>query len=342
MAPIVVGDYITFSGQAITTDDGKPLFEVNNIDVNCGFYTAPGTKPAYITVENVNFGIRFPVSPDPPETRAVAFTTDPTTTVQWFAMDVDPCTGQVKERNLLLLIPQAGAPIGRCVFRFGTQDVSPATRNVGFRMSNGVLKTANGLIAGQFVQPVMNFIFPEITAFGADVPPLAFDHMPFLYNGTGPYAPGNVLAAPLADPAPIIGQLNPWPGDVAPVAPVCTQSPSSTTSSSTATDTATATGTGVTDTATATPTASPSPDTITIVSATSTKLRNGAFMVSVVATSDNPSALLNMGVAGVIPVPSSPMTQNADGTFSLTVMIKGAPSSVTVTSQFGGQAVSAV
>ena len=344
MAPIVVGDYITFTGQSVTTEAGTPLFEVNSIDVNCGFYTAPGTKPAYITVENVNYGIRFPVLPDPPETRAVAFTTDPTTTVQWYAMDVDPCTGAIKERNLLLLIPQAGAPIGRCVFRFGTQDVSPAPRNVGFRMSNGVVNTTNGLIAGQFVQPIFNFIFPEISTFGAQLPPLAFDHMPFLASGSGPYTPGNVLTPPLTDdPVPIVGQLNPWPGDVAPAAPSCAPvGPTAPPTGGTATDTATATATTATDTATASATAVPAADNITIVSAVSTKARNGSFTVAVVATSDDPNAILQLGVSGANPVPSSPMTQNDDGTFSLTVLMKGKPTSVTVTSQLGGIAIATV
>jgi hypothetical protein len=322
MAPVVVGDYITFSGQQVGA-----IFEVNNLVVNAGFYTAPGTQPAYITVDNMNYGITFPATPDAPETRAVAMVTDPTTTVQWFAMDQDPCFGNVTERNLLLLAPSTIAPIGRCIFRMGKTDVSPATRNVGFRYSNGVVTQANGLVAGQFIQPVFNFIFPEIVTFGANVPELAFDHMPFLAAGSGPYVPGNVVTPPLANP-PIIGPLSPWPGANTPVPPQCptvTSAPSSTSS-----------------TPSATPTPTPVPDTITITSATKVKDRGGAFVVTVNAKSNNPAATLQLAVAGPNPLPASPMTRNPDGTFSLTVSVKGTPTSVTVTSQFGGSATSAV
>jgi hypothetical protein len=53
-------------------------------------------------------------------------------------MDVDPCTGETTERNLLLAEPAGVAPIGKTIFRLGKTDASPVTRQVGFRYTNGV------------------------------------------------------------------------------------------------------------------------------------------------------------------------------------------------------------
>jgi hypothetical protein len=58
MVPLAVGDYLTFSG---TKTEGG-LLEVYALEANLGIYTAPGTKPAYITVEAANYGV---VVPDP-------------------------------------------------------------------------------------------------------------------------------------------------------------------------------------------------------------------------------------------------------------------------------------
>ncbi|KAJ7631906.1 hypothetical protein DFH06DRAFT_1004796 [Mycena polygramma] len=53
MVPLVVGDYITFSGTKI--EDG--ILAVYSLEANLGIYTAPGTKPAYIGVEAAQYAI---------------------------------------------------------------------------------------------------------------------------------------------------------------------------------------------------------------------------------------------------------------------------------------------
>ncbi|KAJ6585832.1 hypothetical protein B0H19DRAFT_924830 [Mycena capillaripes] len=58
MAPLAVGDYIIFSG--IKTPEG--VLALYSLEANLGIRTAPGTKPAYITVESANYGI---VDPNP-------------------------------------------------------------------------------------------------------------------------------------------------------------------------------------------------------------------------------------------------------------------------------------
>ncbi|KAJ7082331.1 hypothetical protein C8R44DRAFT_652691 [Mycena epipterygia] len=69
MVPLVVGDYVTFSG--IKTVDG--ILAIYELQVNLGFYTAPGTQPAYVVAVAAQYAI---VNPDPTletdETRATA------------------------------------------------------------------------------------------------------------------------------------------------------------------------------------------------------------------------------------------------------------------------------
>ncbi|KAF7326924.1 hypothetical protein MVEN_02586300 [Mycena venus] len=217
MVPLVVGDYITFSG----TKTGSGALEVYALEANLGIYTAPGTKPAYLTVDAAQYAI---VDPDPTvevdETRATAMASDPSTPIQWFAMDVDPCTGVVSERNLLLGQPESAAPIGEVVYRLGKTNASPATRQVGFRYSNGISEGPRGIMAGQFYQPIFSFIFPELISFGSNELPNQFERIPFLAMGSGPLEFGNYLATPLPTPT-LVGQLSPWPGDSAPGTTSC-------------------------------------------------------------------------------------------------------------------------
>ncbi|KAJ6538225.1 hypothetical protein DFH09DRAFT_1324092 [Mycena vulgaris] len=95
MVPLVVEEYITYSGAK--TAEG--ILEVYALEVNLGIYTARGTQPRYLTCEETIYAI---VNPDPTVetggTRAVAFGSDVGTTVEWFAIDVDPCTSEETER----------------------------------------------------------------------------------------------------------------------------------------------------------------------------------------------------------------------------------------------------
>ncbi|MGF6199038.1 hypothetical protein [Pseudomonas laurylsulfatiphila] len=63
----------------------------------------------------------------------------------------------------------------------------------------GRLTVANGLIAGQYVAPVFEFIFPEGVKPGDPVVPNDFWHLPFIRNGEGATTPTGV------------GPLNPTP-----------------------------------------------------------------------------------------------------------------------------------
>ncbi|KAJ7701559.1 hypothetical protein B0H17DRAFT_189781 [Mycena rosella] len=315
MVPLVVGDFITFSGTKVAGG----LLEVYSLEANLGIYTAPGTKPAYVTAEAAQYGV---VVPDPTvevaESKATALTTDPTTPVQWFAIDVDPCTGEASERDLGLVQPDATAPPGLTVFRLGKTDASPVTRQVGFRQTTGTGVGPKGIIAGQFIQPIFDFVFPELISFGANELPNQFELFPFLASGSGPFTPGNLLTSPLATTV-VVGQLNPWPGNLVPGAEAC----------------ATSTSVSIPS---ATPSGPVTPDTIQIILATTQNAR-GTTMTTVNATTSSLTAQLFLSVAGVDSVSPEAMDNLGGGGFSLAINTKSKPTSVTVTSSEDGTPV---
>ncbi|KAJ7153588.1 hypothetical protein C8R43DRAFT_1066883 [Mycena crocata] len=324
MVPLVEGDYITFMG--IKTADG--VLEIYSLEGNLGIYTAPGTKPAYLTVEAAQYGV---IDPNPTletgETRATALATDPSTTIEWYAIDVDVCTGQSKERSLQIAQPDGGAPVGRTVFRLGKVDASPVTREVGFRYSRGTSPGPRGIIAGQFVQPIFEFIFPELISFGADEVPNQFDLFPYLARGSGPFEFGNYLADPLPTPT-LVGQLSPWPGNLVPASTSCAPPSSSSPTSSSASASASASSTS-------TP---PGPDRITLLSATA-KNQKGMTMTTATASTSSLTAQLFMAITGKDNVSPQPMINLGGGQFTLTISTKGKPSSVTITSSELGNPV---
>jgi len=210
--------------------------------------------------------------------------------------------------------------------------VTPATAQVGFRLSSGTVTSGNNLTAGQFIQPIFDFIFPELLNFGDPPLTLNFDAIPFLAQGSGPYVPGNPLT-----PAPAtclrVGQLNPWPGAVAPQAATCTTpctplSPSSSTSSS----------------AVASSTAPAPGDQILSATGSLTRAR-GVVTLNVQAQVNNPNSVLSVSAAGPNPIASQTMTKGttvAGGVtnWSIAISVKGnKPTSFTVTSSGGAPPV---
>lgn len=215
-APLLVGDYITYSGAWVSSD----LVAIYELDANLGIFTAPGTKPSYISVEDARWGIIGNPGGEIAETRVVGYTTDPSTSLTVYALDVDPCTGVETERTLAVVVPRPNGRLGQWRYRTDT-DVGPATREVLVKSSNGQMETKSGIVAGQYVQPIMDdaFIFPELDNFGAPMFQFDFDVIPFIAQGGGPFT-GGVPGAAAKDPV-IVGQLNPWPGVPKPNAPNC-------------------------------------------------------------------------------------------------------------------------
>lgn len=125
------------------------------------------------------------------------------------------------------------------------------TRNYRFTVGDNVVTTSDGIKAGQYVQPVTEWIFPELVTPGGAPPPLVFDNIGPLAKGFGPAAGGDT----------IFGQLKPWPGAVAPIPAVTTcAKPVTSAAGPQPTSTASATDTG---------TAGPAPSQIQIIASAS-------------------------------------------------------------------------
>jgi hypothetical protein len=153
------------------------------------------------------------------------FTTDPTKPVGVYLVDISP-TGQKTVRRIALASKPQGV-FGRFRFIVGKNagaliEGKGATREIMVRLDDGgpllngapvpkLPKTANGLVAGQYLAPIGEYIFPENVVLGMPMPPLNFQCLAFLTAGWG-----------LPDQGiPSIGQLSPWPGASVPVGISC-------------------------------------------------------------------------------------------------------------------------
>lgn len=242
-APLMPGDYVLFAGTLAR--DGTGLYiSAHTVEANVGIYTAPGTDPAYIFIEGALIGTQGPLVqregfPDgvtlPQETqnrlRIEGVTSDPSRPIELYAIDVDPVTGDQTLR-IFNSVPAQPAPLGR--FRLILEDfaltltdtngmVKGATRELMAHVggSTGLDGQpvpeaplfAHGLVAGQYVAPFGEFIFPENKVIGDPIIPANFECLPFLLLGSGPLET-------TASPGPIVGQLAPWPDVAAPPASV--------------------------------------------------------------------------------------------------------------------------
>ena len=219
-APIMVGDWVDYSGTLCKINPAGPNLPVNmfisahTLDVNVGIYTAPGIQPCYITIEFSEMGTNAaPIGGIAQEAtnrlRVEGCTTDPSQLIDIYAIDVDPVTGAETLRLLGTEDPNLLAVRGRFKHIVNKGGVFGAlTRDMIVKSRTGQTpNVANGLTAGQYRWPQFGFIFPEITRFGDPVVPNNFQDIPFLARGSGP----------LNGTGPVVGQLDPWPGDLAPL-----------------------------------------------------------------------------------------------------------------------------
>ena len=89
------------------------------------------------------------------------------------------------------------------------------------------MTTSDGIVAGQYLQPVSEWIFPELVTPGCAPPANDFTNIGPLRNGFGPIN------------GTIFGQLNPWPGAVTPTPAVTECAPPATSTTATSTPTGT-------------------------------------------------------------------------------------------------------
>ena len=238
-APFMVGDFITFSGTLFKDGNATHPFFVSahTIEANVGIYTRLGSgNTVYIFQEKTLLGTQGPFTAGTcvatlectAKLKIVGFITDPTRAalVGIYAIDVHPVTG-VRTSRKLAVSQKLQAPFGR--FRYEIAKAPAllpnglgATRELMVRIddpapladgtviptitnSPGLVK-AHGLIAGQYIAPVGEYLFPEGLVMGSPPPPANFQCLAFLTAGWT--TPG----------IPPLGQLAPWPGAVAPPA----------------------------------------------------------------------------------------------------------------------------
>ncbi|KAK3988406.1 hypothetical protein QBC44DRAFT_371063 [Cladorrhinum sp. PSN332] len=198
MAPFVPGDFIDYRGYKNAAGE-IVAFEV--VAWNLAILTT-SPAPTYIRVELALIGI---YTNDPTaevqETRFVAFSTDFSATISVAALDLDPCTGHETERAIGTMQPRPeGGNRNKYLLRFdGTQSV-PYAREYIFKASTGTQVTQNGLVAGQFVAPVLEWIQPELQQPGQAPIVNQFSTMWHLTKGVGPDDQGNIW-----------GPLDPFP-----------------------------------------------------------------------------------------------------------------------------------
>src|SRR3954447_5124692 len=226
-APFEINDFITFSG-TLVKDSSSSYLSAHTIVANLGIFTAPGTMPAYIAIEDMLLGVGGNPNPLFPQEaveklRITAFTTDPSQLIDFYAVDVDAC-GTETNRFYGTADP-FGPPVagkkGRARLITTVGNFLPASREMraaSRTLTHGtpvdsILPSAkiyaNGLTAGQYHAPNFTFIFPENLVFGSPQVPLPLEEFPFLVNGLGSYHGGTV------------GQLSPWPGAAAPSPNAC-------------------------------------------------------------------------------------------------------------------------
>jgi hypothetical protein len=219
----------------------------HTISNNVAVYTWPNTNPAYVATEVTIIGTGGLTVIGAGEavirTRFEGMTTDVNQNaalqriIHLYGIDLNPGDGSTTDRDWGTIGvdpgPPNGAVKGRWRFRppclpFGSVPTKPdkdcvmnaagsflpPTREMravieGAWTPAGPQTTyANGIIAGQYHAPILEYIFPENIP-GAPIVENNFNTIPFLAQGGYTSSAGT-----------LVGQLNPWPSDVTP-APFC-------------------------------------------------------------------------------------------------------------------------
>ncbi len=229
-APFEVGDFVSYAGTwktevNQTTGNIYSYISAHTLVANLGIYTAPGIPPAYVAIEHSQVGTNaLPIADLPQETTSAikveGFTTDPTTLVDIFMVDVDHTTGAVSDRLIGTENPGLPPVIGRFRFQPIAGSYGPFSRDIRIvsrtacripraNCADGLPTTANGIQAGQYRAPNFDFIFPEVVRTGDRIVPSNFQDLYFLYCGSGPVEPAPFDT--LSTTNPVAGALDPAP-----------------------------------------------------------------------------------------------------------------------------------
>ncbi|OAL46422.1 hypothetical protein IQ07DRAFT_150500 [Pyrenochaeta sp. DS3sAY3a] len=208
MVPFKVGDFIEYSGLTV----GDEILASSIVCISLHITTqASDTVPNYIRVEDFLVGVPdTAANVEVADIRVIGFLSSCAgSTVIISAIDVDPCSGEETYRQIGTATPRQET---RCKFeaRLDSPGRAPFTREYRLTTNTPVTETKDGIKAGQYVQPVSEWIFPEVDIPGTNPPPYPFRDIKALVEGD--FLDGKQY-----------GQLTPFPG-ATPPAPsrVCT------------------------------------------------------------------------------------------------------------------------
>jgi hypothetical protein len=201
MAPLLPGDYIEFEGIKV----GGEIIAYGMVAPSVQILTPSG--PTYLRVEEAIIGIFDTQNNGVVEfadSRVIGYSSTPGVSVTISRMEIDPCTGETNDVSVGTATP-TGARL-KWTWRSGSSSLIKYAREYKATASTGTKETNGGqIIAGQYVAPIAEWIFPELTSPGAFPGKLDFSQMTNLRDGIGPDSNGNVW-----------GPLNPWPDTSAP------------------------------------------------------------------------------------------------------------------------------
>ncbi|KAB2581281.1 hypothetical protein BFW01_g10731 [Lasiodiplodia theobromae] len=213
MAPFIPGDYVEWSGITVGGIVYAYAIVASNVQI-----TTDGSKgqPVYIRMEDAIIGVVDPTTGvaannEFGDTRFIGYTSDSNNAVAAVtinAIDVDPCTGEETNRLVGSASLKAGDVRNKFTWRADSTVATKYTREYRIITAGGIKNTTNGILAGQYVQPVTEWIFPEPTVPGIKPPALNFNVFNNLANG-------------IFQDDFKFGQLSPWPGASAPSVAAC-------------------------------------------------------------------------------------------------------------------------
>ncbi|KAF2031198.1 hypothetical protein EK21DRAFT_111234 [Setomelanomma holmii] len=222
MVPFKVGDFIEYSGLRVGSNE---ILASEITCVSLHITTKAGTDvPNYIRVEDMLVGVPdTAANVEFADIRVVGFLSScANAVVNIHAIEVDACTGKETFRQIGTTTPKQET---RCKWeaRIASPGQAPFTRECRITTNTPVVKTKDGIEAGQYITPVTDWIFPEVDVPGTNPPPLPF-------TGIGDVVQGTVLdgkhdlidpnATPTPTPTPTPGTTTPTNPDTPVVAPV--------------------------------------------------------------------------------------------------------------------------
>ena len=199
MVPFKVGDFIEYSGLRAGNDE---ILAWTVVASSVLITTQASDKvPNYIRVEEALIGVPgSTANVEIADCRFIGFLSScgAGTTVTISSIEVDPCTGAETYRRIGSATPKGGAGC-KWEARLPTIGLGPYTREYLITTNTPTINTKDNIKAGQYIQAVSEWIFPEFNAPGT-TPPI------FSFNAIRGIVQGDFLDDQQ------FGQLSPYPG----------------------------------------------------------------------------------------------------------------------------------